>query len=190
MFVRPMLRRPPSSPPRALTVDGFELGSFGELVAINSEIEVPENLGVSGNQDQILKKLPGKRVPPTVTLKRGMTTSLEIQAWHDAIVNGQMAARKNCSLVMYAVDGRAVVRYYLENAWPSKIVVDGLKNGASEVMMETITPRLRSLITRRRLGDLRPVQRLVHSHVHDCVPGARGVVGGAFAACHGGQEVE
>jgi len=50
-----------------------------------------------------------------------------------------VAARKSCSLVMYATDGTAVARYHLEMAWPSKLEVGGLKAGASEVLYETVT---------------------------------------------------
>jgi phage tail-like protein len=107
-------------------------------VGIVSEIETVDSLSSGGNQ-QVLKKLPGKRTPPTVTLKRGMNTSLEVQAWHDAAVTGAPTARKNASLVMYAVDGRPVARYHLESAWPSKLEIGALKAGASEVLMETVT---------------------------------------------------
>ena len=36
-------------------------------------------------------------------------------------------------------DGTPVARYHLEMAWPSKLEVGGLKAGASEVLMETVT---------------------------------------------------
>ena len=32
-----------------------------------------------------------------------------------------------------------MARYHLEMAWPSKLEVGGLKAGASEVLMETVT---------------------------------------------------
>ena len=68
-----------------------------------------------------------------------MNASLELQAWHDAALTGSSTARKNASLVMYAVDGRPVVRYHLLGAWPSKLEIGALKAGASEVLMETVT---------------------------------------------------
>jgi hypothetical protein len=40
---------------------------------------------------------------------------------------------------MYNTDGKPVARYHLENAWPSKIEVGGLKVGASEVLTESAT---------------------------------------------------
>ena len=40
---------------------------------------------------------------------------------------------------MYAGDGTATARYYLESAWPSQVEISGLKAGASEVLYETVT---------------------------------------------------
>ena len=120
----------------SITIDGVELAAFSELLGIVSEIEIEDIQ--SGNQ-QILKKLPGKRTPPTVTLKRGMTRALELQSWHDAALTGAPTARKNATFVIFDVTGKPVARYQLDQAWPSKLEIGALKAGASEVLMETVT---------------------------------------------------
>jgi phage tail-like protein len=123
----------------SLTIDGVEVGQFSELAGINSEVEPVELMETTGDQ-LFLKKLPGKRKPATVTLKRGMNKDLGVFAWHQSVVEGQVAAaRKSCTLTMYASDGTATAKYYLENAWPSKVEISGLKAGASEVLYETVT---------------------------------------------------
>jgi phage tail-like protein len=100
----------------------------------------PVELLESTEKEVMLKKLPGKKKPPTLTLKRGKNQSMELWLWHEAVLMGDiMAARKSCSLVMYATDGTPVARYHLEMAWPSKLEVGALKAGASEVLMETVT---------------------------------------------------
>ena len=84
--------------------------------------------------------MPGKRKPPHVVLKRGKNSSMELWAWHEAVLMGDIvAARKSCSLVMYNYDGKPVARYHLEHAWPAKLEIGALKAGASEVLMETVT---------------------------------------------------
>jgi phage tail-like protein len=123
----------------SLTIDGVEIGQFSELGGITSEVEPVELLESTGDK-LFLKKLPGKRKPPTVTLKRGKNRDMGVFAWHQSVVEGQpAAARKNCTLTMYASDGSAVARYHLESAWPSKVEISGLKAGASEVLYETVT---------------------------------------------------
>jgi len=120
----------------SITIDGVEIAAFSELLGILSEIEI-EDIQSSGGT--VLKKLPGKRTPPTITLKRGMTSSMELQAWHDAALTGAPTSRKNASFVAFDVTGRPVFRYHLTAAWPSKLEIGGLKAGATEVLMETVT---------------------------------------------------
>ena len=123
----------------SLTIDGVEIAQFSELAGINSEVEPVELMETDGDK-LFLKKLPGKRKPPTVTLKRGKNQDMGIFAWHQSVVEGQlMAARKSCTLTMYATDGKATAKYYLESAWPSKVEISALKAGASEVLYETVT---------------------------------------------------
>ena len=118
----------------SLTIDGVEIAQFSELVAIVSEGE-PDDLA-----GKVLKKLPGKRNPPTITLRRPLTTDLALVAWHETAVDGQTkAAQKEATLVTFDAAGAPAARYHLENAWPSKIEVSTLKAGASEVRMETMT---------------------------------------------------
>jgi phage tail-like protein len=123
----------------SIVIDGYQIASFSELIGISTEVE-PVELLESTEKEVMLKKLPGKKKPPTLTLKRGKNQSMELWLWHEAVLQGDIiAARKSCSLVMYATDGTAVARYHLEMAWPSKLEVGALKAGASEVLMETVT---------------------------------------------------
>jgi phage tail-like protein len=121
----------------SLTIDGIEIAQFSEI-AISSEVEPVELVERSGDKF-LVRRLPGKRKPPTVTLKRGKNKDMGIFAWHQAAAGGQSAAAsKNCTLTMFDAAGNAVARYHLENAWPSKLEIGGLKAGASEVLYETV----------------------------------------------------
>jgi phage tail-like protein len=123
----------------SITIDGYEIASFSELSGITTEVEAVDFLE-SSDKEVVFKKLPGKRKPPTVVLKRGKNSSMELWAWHEAVLAGDIvAARKSCSLVMYNFDGKPVARYHMEHAWPNKLEIGALKAGASEVLMETVT---------------------------------------------------
>jgi hypothetical protein len=52
-----------------LTIDGHSLAVFSELVGISSAADI-EDVRPDPNRKHKPKKLPGKRTPPTVTLKR------------------------------------------------------------------------------------------------------------------------
>jgi phage tail-like protein len=118
----------------SITVDGVEVASFSELVRITSEVEPSEPAAADVD-------LPGKRIPPAVVLKRGMDTNLTIFAWHQSVVEGQIAdTTKNATLVIYDSDGRAVAKYYLESAWPAKVETGAAQGKAgSQVLWETVT---------------------------------------------------
>ncbi|MGH3043942.1 MAG: phage tail protein [Gaiellaceae bacterium] len=96
----------------SLSIDGVELARFSELAEITSR---------------------------TVVLNRGISASRELSTWHQSVVEGQIAAHKDATLVLYDTGGTPVARYNLESAWPSKVESSGLKAGASEVQYESIT---------------------------------------------------
>jgi phage tail-like protein len=135
----------PSGPNDALTaarfeisIDGHSLAQFSELAGISSGFDTQElELLTRGSEVQL--RVPGKRKPTAVTLRRGMNNSFELQAWHDLALAGDPAARRTASLTMYDTTGDPVARYHLENAWPSKLEIDTLSAGASHVLFETVT---------------------------------------------------
>jgi phage tail-like protein len=123
----------------SITIDGYEIAQFSELQGITTEVK-PVELIESSDKEIILKKLPGKTEPCTIVLKRGKNASMELWAWHEAVLMGDIQmARKSCSLVMYSTDGKPVARYHLEHAWVSKLEIGALKAGANEALMETAT---------------------------------------------------
>lgn len=123
----------------SITIDGYEIASFAELMGITTEVEPVDHME-STDKEVVLKKYPGRIKPATLTLKRGKNSSMELWAWHESVLQGNItAARKSCSLVMYNSEGKPVARYHLEHAWVSKLEIGALKAGASEVLMETAT---------------------------------------------------
>jgi hypothetical protein len=40
-----------------------------------------------------------------------------------AVVSASPASARSCTLTMYSTDGTATAKYYLENAWPSKVEI-------------------------------------------------------------------
>ena len=79
-------RTPPNDALAALfsiTVDGVEIALFSELVELSSGVDPSQlTLVSSPKRGAGARKLPGKRTPPTVTLKRGHSNDLGVFAWH------------------------------------------------------------------------------------------------------------
>ena len=124
----------------SITVDGTEIAQFNELVGITSEIDVIDFMENSEQDFMQNKKLPGKRKPPTITLKRGKSKSMELYTWHEAVLLGKIgAARRSGSVILYDYEGNPVSRYHFHNGWPAKISLGGLKAGSNEILMEEVT---------------------------------------------------
>ena len=122
-----------------LSIDGHSIGMFSELEGIVSGYDRSE-LGIRRRGRNQELRIPASRMPQTVTLKRGLTRNMELAAWHEVVILGDIAAaRKSVSLTMYNATGDPVARYHLTNAWPSKLDIGVLKAGASEVLFETVT---------------------------------------------------
>lgn len=112
----------------AISMGGAEIASFSELQGITTSVQLPA--------------LPTGALirSATVVLTRGMTRSIEMAAWHELVLLGDVAAaRRNVSIIAYGPDGKPVARYNLTAAWPSKVEIGTLKAGASEALMETVT---------------------------------------------------
>ena len=117
-----------------VTIDGHSLAVFSELVGISSAVDAIS----ASPTETILKKIPGKRTPPDRHALRGMTRNIEMAAWHELVILGDIvAARKSCSPTMFNTKGDPVARYHLTDAWPQKTQI-GVAD-TSGVLMETIT---------------------------------------------------
>jgi phage tail-like protein len=124
----------------SVEIDGITIAQFQEVSGITSEVDVIELNENTKDGKHILHKLPGKRKPPTITLKRGKNSSTDLWDWHENVYQGNIGdARKNGSVVVYSYDNQEVSRYNFTNAWPSKVTTSAMKAGANEVLMEEVT---------------------------------------------------
>jgi phage tail-like protein len=122
----------------SLTVDGETIASFSELNGIKTEIKSTEFVESSEN-GLIQMNIPANPVMAEISFKRGQTADNKMWLWHEAARAGQMAAaRKSATLYMFDAAGEVVAKYNLENAWPAKIELAGLRAGSADVLTETI----------------------------------------------------
>ena len=124
----------------SIEIDGVTVAQFQEVSGLTTEIDVIELKENTRDGKYIVHKLPGNRKPPTITLKRAKSQSMDIMNWHQQIYNGNVAgARKNGSVVLYSYDHTEVGRYNFINAWPSKVSMSTLKSSGNEILMEEVT---------------------------------------------------
>lgn len=124
----------------ALEVQDQIAGYFTECDGIGSENEIVTHNVVNEKGIEIVLKIPGRLKWGDITLKRGITDSMDLWDWRKMIEEGKVGdARRNGSITMFdqALEPRA--RWEFKNAWPSKISGPAPKADGNEIVLEEIT---------------------------------------------------
>jgi phage tail-like protein len=122
-----------------IEVQGVVNGYFTECSGIGSENELIEHKVVDEKGRESIQKIPGRLKWQDITLKRGITSNMDIWDWRDQIVEGKVDdARKNGSIVMFDQAGDEVARWNFENAWPLKVSGPSMKADSNEFGIEEL----------------------------------------------------
>lgn len=123
----------------ALEVQSVQQAVFREAEGFSNENEVIEYKQQSKDGITIYHKIPGNLKWANITLKRGITDSLDLWTWRKKIIDGKVETeRKDGSIVGYNEDGTEVVRYNFRRGWPCKWEASGMNAGGNEVIVETL----------------------------------------------------
>jgi len=121
-----------------LECEGKITGYFTSVSGIGSESEVVEHKVVDKSGNEIIRKIPGRLRWLDITLKRGITSNLEIWDWRQMVNDGNIdEARKNCSILALDNTGQTVARWNIINAWPMR-VSGPIVDSASQFMVEEL----------------------------------------------------
>ena len=111
-----------------LELEGAAAGYFTECNGIGSEHEVIEHKVVDENGHEIVRKIPGRMKYSDISLKRGITSAMDIWNWRDDIVKGDLkTARKNATITMLDRAYNPVAIWHFTNSWLSKVSGPTLK---------------------------------------------------------------
>lgn len=118
---------------------GQVVGAFRECTGLGSENEVVEYKASGPKGEYVIKKVPGRLKWNNVTLKRGITDSMDMWKWRKLVEQGKIDdARKNGTITMYNQQGSAVARWNFTNAWPSKLSGPSANASNNEVAIEEL----------------------------------------------------
>jgi len=125
----------------ALLLEGKAAGYFTECSGIGSEHDVVEHKVVDETGHEIVRKIPGRLKWQDITLKRGITSNLDLWEWRDQVVKGAVGdARQNITIQMLDRSYENVVAAWnFSNAWPSKVTGPSLKADSNEFGVEEVT---------------------------------------------------
>lgn len=103
----------------AIAVEGIVEAVFTEASGLEAEIEVFEYQ--EGGQNQFIHKLPGRMKYPNLTLKRGITQSMDFWMWFTSGFGGKESnKRRNISIILYNQKSEPVKKWDFKNAYPIK----------------------------------------------------------------------
>jgi phage tail-like protein len=123
------------------TIDfgGTVAGAFRECTWLGSENEVVEYKASGDKGKYVMKKVPGRMKWNNITLKRGITDTMDMWKWRGQVEEGKVdQARKNGSIIMHDQQGNSVARWDFVNAWPSKITGPSANATNNEVGIEEL----------------------------------------------------
>lgn len=123
----------------AIKFDGAVSGAFREVTGLSSDNEVVD-YKASGDKGVLFHtKLPARVKWGNITLKRGVTDSMEMWKWRGLVEQGKMKdARKNGTLTMYDTEGKEVAKWHFTDAWPTKLSGPAPNAGSNDVAVEEI----------------------------------------------------
>lgn len=125
----------------AVEIQGAVTGYFTECSGLGSETEIIEHkvMNESGTAE-IVMKIPGRMKWEDITLKRGITSNMDVWDWRRQVEDGDVeGSRKSGSIVMFNQQLVPVARWDFDRAWPSKVTGPQPKSDSNEVAIEEMT---------------------------------------------------
>jgi len=124
-----------------LEIGQDKVATFKEVSGLESETEVRElQQSGKGGKAVIIKSQGATTLKPgKVTVKYAAFKDDPILKWRQDVVDGKMEkARKSCSIVLYTVEDKEIMRFNLSNAWPSKYSWSNLSAKSNEALEITV----------------------------------------------------
>jgi phage tail-like protein len=122
-----------------IDIGGVITGYFSECSGLGSETDIIEQKVVNDKGVEVVLKVPGRLKWGDITLKRGITSDMEIWDWRKKVEEGDVeGARRNGSVVMYDQSLAERARWNFMNAWPSKVSGPSPKADSNEIGIEEL----------------------------------------------------
>jgi phage tail-like protein len=117
-----------------ITFEGRVVAGFRAVEVGTSIVEVVEYR--DGGDPKAVRKVPGLHKTADVTLKRGLIDSKALFGWFRAVVNGEPNLRKDLEIALHP--GPKVARFFVRNAWPTKVTLGELDAKGTDIAIETL----------------------------------------------------
>jgi phage tail-like protein len=118
-------------------IDGIGQAGFSECTFADTSTEPIEYR--EGNEPPVFRKLSGLTKYGNITLKWGITDSMDLYNWRKQIIDtGAEGARKNMAIILIDEAGKDKARWDIVQAWPIKYDPTDFNAKNNEVGIETL----------------------------------------------------
>jgi len=118
-------------------IDGIQIAGFSEATIPDSTTDPVEYR--EGTDTTTMKKLSGLTKYGNITLKKGLTDSMDLYNWRKQVEQlGAIGARKTISLILIDEEGNDKARWNIIEAWPTKYDPSDFSAKGSEVVIESL----------------------------------------------------
>jgi phage tail-like protein len=118
-----------------LEINGVQQAGFSEVSGFDVTVDPIDYR--EGSDPTHVRKLSGLTKYGNVTLKWGVTDSVELYEWHRRIVDGNID-RKQVAIEVFDEAGAAKARWEIAEAWPSKYDPMDLNAKGNDVSIEML----------------------------------------------------
>ena len=120
-----------------VAIDGIQIAAFSDATIPDTSTEAVEYR--EGTDPTHSRKLSGLTKFGNVTLKRGLTDSMDLYNWRKAVMQkGALKNRKSLSIILVDEEGNEKAQWDIVEACPIKYDVNALSAKGNEVSIESI----------------------------------------------------
>ena len=115
-------------------------GNFKSIDGLESKVEVNKlKQSTKDGKTVTVHQVGNSNLGGEVTLKRAMTSSMEMWDWRKLVEEGKLTeARVNGTITIYDTAAKAMAKWDLTNCWPSNVTGPDLTTKGNDPAMETI----------------------------------------------------
>jgi len=118
-------------------IDNIAVAGFSEVFIGPTTTDVIDYR--EGTDPPHVRKLSGLTKFGNITLRSGLTDTLDLYNWHRQIVTGQLAGNRRRVVIVIADEaGADRARFVVSEAWPAKYEPSALTATSNEVVIETL----------------------------------------------------
>lgn len=119
---------------------GGVVGAFRECTGLGSESQVVEYRATDEKGRPILIREPGTMKYSDITLKRGITDSMDMWKWRKMVEEGKIdEARRNGTITLYNQKGEPIAQWNIDAAWAVSLKGPVYDAKTNEVAIEELT---------------------------------------------------